>query len=124
MLERQFIYDNLYPKNILLYNLSPLCQTAYLSEMLFCNQAVSQMKHNIPVFLFLVRKKEASNTTALIKANVSANCERPYLELLGSKGEKERHSVRQRERQQRQAEKYISNILMLTKGMQIKLNLC
>lgn len=65
--------------------------------------------------------KGASNTTALIKANVSAQCERPYLELLGSEGKRERHRVRQRERQGGGTEKYISNILTLKKDRQDKM---
>ena len=69
------------------------------------------MKHNRPLW----ETKGTSNTTAPIKANVSAQCERPYLELLGSEGKRERHSVRQRERQGGGTEKYISNILMLKK---------
>ena len=64
---------------------------------------------------FLVGDKITSNTKARIKADVSAQCETPYLELLGSKGKRERHRVRQRERQGGGAEKYISNMLMLKK---------
>lgn len=41
--------------------------------------------------------KGDSNTTALMKANKRAQFKRPYLELLGSEGKRERDSVRQRE---------------------------
>jgi len=44
-----------------------------------------------------VGNKEAGNTTALIKANVSAQCERPYLELLNSEGKRVRERERERE---------------------------
>lgn len=55
-----------------------------------------------------------------MKANVSAQCERPYLELLGSEGKRERHRVRQRERHGGGTQKYISNILLLKTDRQIK----
>ena len=67
--------------------------------------------------LFSEGNKGASNTTELREANVSAQCERPYLELLGSEGKRERHRVRQTERQGGGTEKYISNIFMLKKEM-------
>lgn len=53
------------------------------------------MKHNNQVSIYKKKKKkeEASNTIELMKANESAQCEGPYLKLLGSEGEKERHSV-------------------------------
>lgn len=56
------------------------------------------MKHNHPLFCQVAGgDKEASNTTALIEANVSAQCERPYLELLGSE-EREKDTELDRER--------------------------
>lgn len=49
-----------------------------------------KMKHNLSA-----GNEEA--TTVLVKVNVHAECERPYLELLGSEGKRERHRVRHRE---------------------------
>lgn len=73
-----------------------ITKTAMLSEMQLCNQAVNTKRKHY----FSVGNKRASNTTALIKANKRAWCKRPYLELLGSKGKRERQRVRQRERQE------------------------
>lgn len=72
------------------------------------------MKHNHPLFI------GASNTTALIEANVSAQSERPYLELLGSEGKRERHRVNQRDRQGEGTEKYIFQYIDVKKDRWIK----
>lgn len=80
-----------------------------------------ELKHNhrrlffLSVSLFLVRWKQKSQQhhSALQKLmSVLRQCERPYLELLGSEGKRKRHRVKQRGRQGGGTDKYISNILM------------
>lgn len=72
------------------------------------------MKHNHPLF---IQKETKEPATPQIEANVSAQCKRPYLELLGSEGKRERHRVRQRERQGGGTEKYISIHIDVRKEM-------
>lgn len=62
-------------------------------------------------FIYSEGNKEPA-TPQLTEAYVSDQCEKPYLELLGSEGKRERHRVRQTERHGGGAEKYISNIMM------------
>lgn len=80
-----------------MYNLHQLLKKQQYCQNFSATQLREQNKAQL--FVFSEGTKGACNTTALIEANVSAECKRPYLELLSSKGKRERHRVRQRERQ-------------------------
>lgn len=62
-----------------------------------CSSA-TKLKHD--QFIFSEGTKVPA-TPQLTEANVSAQCEKPYLELLGGEGKRERHRVRQRETRRR-----------------------
>lgn len=79
-----------------------------------CSSATKLREQNEAQLSFTYTKgnKGASHTTKLIEVNARAQCERPYLELLGSEGKRERQRVRQRETQGGGTGKYTLNILM------------
>lgn len=94
---------------MLQYKFNLLTNSIIVKNAVLQPSCESELKHNHHLF-FSDGDKGASNTTALIEANVSAQCERPYLELLGSKGKRKRHRVKQRGRQGGGTDKYVSNI--------------